>query len=89
MNQPNPSVVRAMWERVFAWAVESGRIPEAPAETEVAEWKVLGPCTHCDPKAHCELRLHPDGRKCGGTVCHRVFQYPSMTAFPTQYRQVS
>lgn len=88
MNQPNPAVVRSIWERVFAWAVESGRIADSCEPLAVShEWKVLGGCPVCPPSANCELHLHPDGGKCGGTVCHRVFQYPSMTAFPTQYGQ--
>ena len=88
MNQPNPSVVRAIWERVYQWKVESGEWEDPQGDDMVsAEWKVIGACLSCPPTAHCEIRLHPDGRKCGGTVCHRVFQYPSMQVFPTQYGQ--
>lgn len=95
-NQPNPNVVRAIWERVLQWAEERGRLSAVSDQLSansseliavISEWKVIGPCTQCDPKSHCEIRLHPDGRKCGGTVCHQLFNYPSMTVFPSQYGQ--
>ena len=79
MNQPNPSAVRAIWNRVFAWAVESGRIPQAPdvpEEPKVTDATPMGVvCKKCKSG---ELHLHRDGRMCGCEKCNQLFRYPSM-----------
>lgn len=80
MNEPNPSVVRAIWERVMFWAVESGRVsedPNAPEETGVSssKFQVAGVCPKCGKG---EVHVHPGGRMGGCVECHQKFKYPSM-----------
>ena len=87
MNEPNPSVVRAIWERVTEWALESGRLPVDGGQSSVdsGRWTVDG--GQC-PKCNNEIHIHPRGAKCGCTVCKAVFEYPSMTEITVEYGQV-
>lgn len=77
-SEPNPSVVRAIWERVMEWAVESGRLTVDGGQSTVdggqstVDGGKVAKAARC-PRCGRELHIHARGRIGGCENCLETF----------------